>query len=162
MEKNYSTQQIEAIRAAIKAGRFALMNGEPMARIFASAFFRADGLQIPGEELNPETRRRIESIIMVNLNGRDSVAGEERRVRATVSRELARIQDEMARFTTMQHPDLVGYRMVLDGVNDREQCQRYAAVDVFGLGAGVVPPHEIVVLPPCCDGIRWLALYEQE
>lgn len=161
MDNNYSTQQIDAIRRAIKAGRLALMHGEPAMRTFASAFFRADGLQLPGEELNSETRRRIESIIMVSLNGRNSGAGEEPHIRAAVSRELARIQDEMARFRTMQHPHLIGYRMVLEAVSDRQQCQRYACVDVFGLGAGVVPPHEIVVLPPCCDGIRWQALYEQ-
>ena len=161
-QTNYTTQQVATIRAAIKAGRDALVHGEARARVFASAFFRADGLQLPGGELDKETRRRIESHIMVNINGRDSGAGEEPAIRATILRELARIHNETERFLAMQQPHLLGYQMVLDRVAKRVDCKRYAAVDMFGLGAGVVPAHEIVVLPPCCDGVRWQPIYEDE
>lgn len=162
MQTSYTTQQVTAIRSAVQAGRRALMHGEVQARLFASAFFRAGGLQLPGGELDRETRRRMESHIMVNLNGRDSGADEEPVIRAAIHRELARIHEETERFLAMQQPHLLGYRMILNRVANRSECQRYAAADVFGLGPGVVPAHEIVVLPPCCDGVRWQPVFEDE
>jgi len=162
MQKNYDTQQVATIRTAIEAGRRAMRHGEPSARIFASAFFRAGGLQLPGEELARETRRRMESLIMVSLGGRSISMHEGPGIRAAISRELSRIHDEVGRFQAMQQPHLLGYRAVLDGVADADLCRRYTAVDAFGMGAGVVPAHEIVVLPPCCDNISWQPLYEEE
>ena len=162
MQQNFTTQQVAAIRVAVQAGRRALMNGEAQARVFANAFFRAGGLQLPGSELDREARRRIESHIMVNLNGRDSGADEKPQIRAAVRREMNRIHDEVERFLAMQQPHLLGYRMILDRAANLSDCRRYAVVDVFGLGPGIVPAHEIVILPPCCDGIRWQPLYEGE
>ena len=124
MQKNYDTQQVATIRTAIEAGRRAMRHGEPSARIFASAFFRAGGLQLPGEELDRETRRRMESLIMVSLAGRSNSMHEEPRIRAAISRELSRIHDEVGRFQAMQQPHLLGYRAVLDGVADADLCRR--------------------------------------
>jgi hypothetical protein len=57
---------------------------------------------------------------------------------------------------------VVGYRLIIGKtVSDLGCCERYAKLDVYGLGPGVIPPQAIVVLPPCCDGVHWEPIYEQ-
>ena len=162
MHENYTPLQITAIREAIRKGREALMRGGGDPRLFASAFIRAGGLQQPGAELDRESRRRMEIHIMANLNGRHTEAGEAPGIRATIRRELARILGEVERFRAMKHPHLIGFRLRIDKRSPaRTVCERYARLDAFGLGSGVVPPHEVVVLPPWCDSIHWQPLYDQ-
>lgn len=163
MRENYTPQQIVVIQAAIKRGRQALMRCDEHPRIFASAFIRAGGLQLPGNKLDREIRRRMEIHIMTSINGRHSKIKEGPRIRAAIHREVARIFSEAERFQAMKHPHLVGYHLVIDDqVADHVLCKRYTNFDAFGLGPGVVPPHEIVVLPPCCDGINWKPVYKTE
>jgi hypothetical protein len=161
MHENYSPQQLSAIRAAIKKGRQALMLGDGHPRIFASAFIRAGGLHLPGDDLDRETRRRMEIHIMANINGRHSGADEEPRIRVAIHREVGRIYSEVERFQVMMHPHLIGYQLIIDAQDPvNVVCERYTRLDAFGLGPGIVPPHEIVVLPPCCDEIHWQPIYE--
>lgn len=163
MNENYTPQQISAIQAAIRKGRQALMRCDEHPRIFASAYIRAGGLHLPGDGLDKETRRRMEVHIMANINGRHVKIEERPRVRVAIHREVARIFGEVERFRAMKHPHLVGYRLVVDNqVADHVLCKRYTRFDAFGLGPGVVPPHEIVVLPPCCDGVIWKPVYKAE
>ena len=161
MHENYTPQQIAVIRDAISKGRQALMLCDEHPKIFASTFIRAGGLHLPGNDLDRETRRRMEIHIMTNINGRHSKAKEGPRIRAAIHREVERIFGEVERFQLMKNPQLVGYQLVInDQVPDHVLCKRYTTFDVFGLGPGVIPPHEVVVLPPCCDGIRWKPVYE--
>jgi len=161
MHENYTPQQIAVIRDAIRKGRQALMRCDENPKIFGSAFIRAGGLNLPGKELDSETRRRMEIHIMTNINGRHSKAKEGARIRAAIHREVARIFGEVERFQLMKNPHLVGYQLVInDQVPDHVLCKRYTKFDAFGLGPGVIPPNEVVVLPPCCDGIRWKPVYE--
>ncbi|MCB1859690.1 MAG: hypothetical protein KDI63_15560 [Gammaproteobacteria bacterium] len=163
MENNYTPQQILSIRSAIREGRRALMQSDGHPRVFASAFIRAGGLQLPGAELDRETRLRLETHIMVNVNGRESGGDETPLHRALIDREVHRIFNEADLLRAMMNPGLVGFRLVVDKtIPNWEFCERYAALDAFGLGPGVVPPHEILVLPPCCDRVRWEAVYENE
>ncbi len=163
MEESYTPQQLTAIREAIREGRRALMQSDGHPRFFASAYIRAGGLQLPGGELDRETRLRLETHIMVAVNGRESGSEEEPAHRALVDREVARIYTEADLLRAMMNPGLVGFRLVIEeGAANRPRCQRYAMLDAFGLGAGVVPPHEILVLPPWCDQIRWEPVYEEE
>jgi len=163
MQKNYTPQQIVAIRNAISRGRQALMQCDEHPRIFASAFIRAEGLQLPGEDLDRETRRRMEIHIMAAINERHGGIEEEPRISAAIHREVTRILSEAERFQVMKNPQLVGYHLVIDDqVADKVRCKHFTNIDVFGLGPGVVPPHEVVVLPPCCDGIQWKLVYETD
>ncbi len=158
VSNNYTAQQSAQIREAIRQGRAALARGTtPSSQLFASAFLRAGGLQYPGGDLDQATRRRMEGCIMAIVNRRWRGAPEPEPLQRMIDREVARIEDEYGRFQAMLQADLTGYRLVPpDGpVADRACCERFAALDLYGLGAGVVPPHEIVVLPPCCDGARW-------
>lgn len=162
MGNSYSTEQSAVIRAAIQAGRNALANGERAPRVFASAYLRAGGLQQPGGELDQETRRRIEGRIMAIINQRGSNAPEAPEIQALIDREVGRIHDEFERFQASMHPELAGYRLKLGAtVADRQACRRFARIDIFGLGPGIIPPNEIVVLPPCCDGASWEPIYEE-
>ena len=162
-KENYTPQQIVVIQYAIKRGRQALMRCDEHPRIFASAFIRAGGLQLPGNELDREIRRRMEIHIMTIINGRHSKIKEGLLILVAIHREVARIFGEVERFQAMKHPHLVGYHLVIDDkVADHVLCKRYTSFDAFGLGPGVIPPHEIVVLPPCCDGIDWKPVYKSE
>ena len=49
----YTTPQIDAIRQALKSGRHAMMRSGESPRLFASAYIRAGGLQLPGGTLDP-------------------------------------------------------------------------------------------------------------
>ena len=163
MQENYTPRQIAAIQNAIGRGRQSLMQCDEHPRIFANAFIRAEGLQLPGEDLDRETRRRMEIHIMAAINERHSEIEEEPRISAAIHREITRILGESERFQMMKNPYLVGYHLVIDDqVADKCCCKYFTSIDVFGLGPGVVPPHEIVVLPPCCDGIQWKPVYETE
>jgi hypothetical protein len=160
---NYTPQQVQAIREAIRKGREAFIRNDEHPRIFASAFIRAGGLQLPGEELDPETRLRMEIHVMANINGRYSGADEPPRIRAAIKREVTRIYDEVERFRLTLHAHVLGFQLKIDRrVAHRGCCKRYTKLDAYGLGPGVIPPQEIVVLPPCCDGIHWIPIYEQE
>ena len=162
-QANYTPQQVSAIREAIRKGREAFVRNDQHPRIFASAFIRAGGLQLPGEELDHETRRRIEIHIMANINGRFSGADEPPRIRAAIKREVTRIYDEVERFRATMHYHLVGFQLTIDKrVANRACCEPYTKPDAYGLGPGVIPPQEIVVLPPCCDGIHWKPIFEEE
>jgi hypothetical protein len=161
MSDNYSTQQTDAIRQAIRAGRQAMMQRGESPRLFASTYIRSGGLQLPGGELDPETRRRIESRIMVTMGGQQTDASEPPAIESLIAREIERILGEVERFQLMMHPDLRGFRLeATAGMPERKLCLRFLALDAYGMGRGVVPAHEIVVLPPCCDGVRWAPLYE--
>ena len=157
----YTPQQIAAIRSAIRKGRQALMEGERHPRVFASAFIGAGGLHLPGEAMDRHTRLRMEIHILANINGRHCGADEEPRIYSAIRREVARIFSEYERFQVMMTPHLVGYQLIVDekGLN-QAICKPYVKLDAFGLGPGVIPPHEVVVLPPCCVNIRWKPLYE--
>ncbi len=158
---NFTPEQSAHIRAAIQAGRQALSIGERSPGIFAAAFLRAGGLQLPGEELDPETRRRAEGRIMAIVNRRGSNQPEPKPIQAMIEREVARIHDEFDRFQTSVNPDLVGYRLRIGrDVADPAACLRFTQVDLFGMGPGTIPPGEIVVLPPCCDGALWEPIYQ--
>ncbi|MCB1760232.1 MAG: hypothetical protein KDI68_10705 [Gammaproteobacteria bacterium] len=161
MSDHYSTQQTEAIRQAIRAGRHALMQNGESPRMFAAAYIRAGGLQLPGGTLPSDTRRRVESRIMVAVGGRSSDSRESAAIEALIAREIARILGEVQRFHLMMHPKLHGFRLEIpEHASQRKPCLRFLALDAYGLGPGVVPAHEIVVLPPCCDEVRWIPLYE--
>jgi hypothetical protein len=161
MQKNYTPEQSAVIRNAIREGRVALAKGEQIPRVFASAFLRAGGLQCPGGSLDQETRRRMEGRIMAIINQRGSGEAEEDSIQIMIDREVARIHDEFERFQAMMQPNLTGYRLKIDrSVIDPLACQQFAGMDLFGLGSGVITPHEIVVLPPCCDGAHWEPVYE--
>ena len=163
MHENYTTQQISVIQDAIRKGRQALMRCDEHPRIFASAFIRAGGLNLPGNDLDRETRRRMEIHIMASINGRHRKIEEGPRIREAIHREVARIFGEFERFQVMKQPHLVGYHLSIDDqVAEHVLCKRYTRFDAFGIGPGVVPPHEIVVLPPCCDGIHWKPVYKTE
>ncbi|HEB94999.1 MAG TPA: hypothetical protein ENI96_01045 [Sedimenticola thiotaurini] len=161
MNNSYSPDQSAQIRAAIEAGRRALSIGERSPRVFAAAYLRAGGLQQPGGELDPETRRRVEGRIMAIINQRGGRSREPAPIQAMIEREVARIYDEFDRFQTSTHPDLTGYRLRIGrDVADPAACHRFARIDLFGMGPGVIPPNEIVVLPPCCDGAVWEPVYQ--
>ena len=163
MQENYTAQQIVVIQNAIRRGRRALMQRDDHPKIFASAFLRADGLQLPGEDLDRETRRRMEIYIMAAINKRLGEIEEEPRISAAIHREVTRILGETERFQVMKNPELLGYQFVIDNqVADNVRCRYFTRIDLFGLGPGVVPPHEVVVLPPCCDGIQWKPVYETD
>lgn len=163
MQNNYTPEQSAVIRKAIREGRLALATGERAPRVFASAFLRAGGLQRPGGTLDQETRRRIEGRIMAIINQRDSGDPEPAAMQRMIDREVTRIHDEYQRFQAMMQPNLAGYRLRIGPATaDALACQRFAGVDIFGMGPGVIPPHEIVVLPPCCDGVHWEPLYDEE
>ncbi|MCP3867003.1 MAG: hypothetical protein GY703_02685, partial [Gammaproteobacteria bacterium] len=126
MHDNYTPQQITIIVDAIKQGRRALMLTDERPRTFANAYIRAGGLNLPGEALDSEIRRRMEIHIMTAVNGRQAKIEEPPAIRNAIHREVARIFGEVERFQMMKYPNLVGYRLDADEkVADQALCKRY-------------------------------------
>ncbi len=67
--ENYTPKQIFIIRNAIEQGRRAMAELGNNAAVFAEAFIKADGIQIPSKELEESTRQRINEYVLKSLAG---------------------------------------------------------------------------------------------
>jgi len=135
--------------------------------VFADTFFRHGGVQVPGMPFIDEgTLRRIGSYALANLiegKGPRITLGETDWFFDAMVREMNRAYLEAYWFGAARHPDTVGFRLkIYDNVADIAGCQSYSECDNFGLGAGIFPKDEIVILPPCCDQASFEVVFKDE
>ena len=157
----FTSEQMSRIRQAVRfARRAVLVLGTADPLVFARAFISRGGIQAPGEPLDAESRRRIESLILLGLQARRVPHhGHGAVVRSVVEREWHRATEETYLLSCMMVADPVAYRLVAPSPKDGEAgCEQFARVDAYGLGPGLIPVDKIVVPPPCCDGYTYQVL----
>ena len=154
--KNYTPKQIFTIRNAIESARQAMTTFGNNAAVFAEAFITADGIQVPGKDIEESVRKRINDYILKSLAGEISFVHEPSWIIELISREIDRAHSEAAQATVRAQDNVAGFSLAFsENVTDKEFCLRIASADLYGLGEGVFPKDEIVVLPPGCDQTWW-------
>ena len=133
-------------------------NADPL--VFARAFTSHGGIQAPGGPLDADAARRIESLVLLGLQARrvpHEVHGA--LVRSVVEREWHRATEETFLVACMLAGDPSAYRLVAPAKGVGQACcARFARVDAYGLGPGLVPVDKMLVPPPCCDGYTYEVL----
>lgn len=163
----WNDKQIDIIRSSVKAGRMEMKKSGISATIFAEVFIKSGGIQIPGmPDIEEAALRRIGSHVLANIiegKGPRITPGEPDWFFNAVAREMNRAGSEAYWFSAAKHPNTAGFRLkICHNVIDIDGCKRFVERDNFGLGAGVFPPDEIVVLPPCCDGAYFEVVFKDE
>ena len=161
--KNYTPKQIFIIRNAIEKGRNAMAIFGNNAETFAKAFIAADGIQVPGEQLDKAVQKRINDYVLKSLTGKLPFINEPSWVIDIIGREVDRVQSEVTQAILRAQNHVAGFSFAFsENVTDKEFCSRIASTDLYGLGPGIFPKDEIVVLPPGCDQIWWEAVNETQ
>lgn len=163
----WTENQITRIKSAVKAGRAAISKRNIDAFVFADAFVKLGGIQVPGMPFIDEgTLRRIGSHVLANIiegKGPRITPGEPDWFFDAMAREMNRSFSEAYWFSAAQHTDVVGFRLkIYENVADIEDCESFAKCDSFGLGAGIFPKDEIVILPTCCDRASFEVVFKDE
>lgn len=161
----FTVEQHGAIRRAIMAGRKALSERGPVPAIFADAFLRAGGFHVPGLEVPRDRLRAVGSFVLLSLDSARIDADELRRGFSWAGDEVARAvlrETLRAHVETIWHvlsrPDQVeGIQITVSSARSNDACAKVMLCDNFGMGEGIYPKFEILVLPPCCDGSIRLA-----
>lgn len=154
----YTTEQLNTIRSAIAEARAALRacgRYDPLE--FARVYVAHDGVQIPGEPPDSPARLRLaEALLLALEHGRDA-AGD-----AALAHELERARNEARWAEAEESEEIVGFRLELPPAALLERaCREILKLD-RGLGAGVFPKTQVVVLPPGCSGARFVPVREHE
>lgn len=127
--------------------------GDPL--IFAAAFIKAGGLQVPGFNAPQPIKDRIGSCVLLSLAERWGPRypfDDPQWAFDTVVRETNRALTETMMRGAEGHPDVAGFRIVIgENVVKRSGCELFARAVDFGLGPGIYPRDEIPILPACCD-----------
>ncbi len=156
----FTPRQVFLIREAIYEGRMAMADGGADAMVFAMAFLDAGGLQVPGRELSDAERVRIHGHILESLGGTPTFLSEAEWVVPVVTREIERAFMESDLAASREKDEVVGFRLKVSARDAKDVfCRRITGADLYGLGAGVFPKEEIVVLPPHCESIHWEPVY---
>lgn len=154
----YTAEQIERIRAAVAEARAALRaRGRYDLLEFARVYVAQEGVQIPGEPADVSARGRLaEALLAALAEGRDA-AGD-----PALAHELERVRNEVRWAEIGEADDVVGFRLELPPAALLERpCRAFLKLD-RGLGAGVFPKTQVVVLPPGCGGARFVPVREHE
>lgn len=164
---DYTPAQRNAIKEAIRKTRAVLEKygeGRLEPRDFAQFFARYNGIHMPGRESDSSSSAEVAKGLMLGL--RKSPNFDHRlddALRAAIRREVNRAHQEIYWLSGAKHPDAVGFRILVeDNVDNRECCEQFAKGVDYGLGIGVFPKDEIVVLPVCCDRAYFEVVFSDE
>ena len=160
---NFTPIQILTIRQAVQAGRDAMAILGNHSLIFAKAFLEADGLQAPGRVLDNETRQQLGRDVIALLGGQPVCLDDEDEFQNIVLREMNRAQTEARLADYRNQTSVLGFAVNFPDENERHPfCNHVVSIDLYGLGNGVFPKNEIVVLPPDCDQGWWEVVYRDQ
>lgn len=157
MSADYTPEQISLIREAIAEARAALgAAGRFNALIFAQAFCAHGGVQIPGRPGDPAANELGAALLRV-------LAGEQAEgLDADLEREIERARRETSWAEDAERDDVIGFRLDLPPrALLYPACRELLKAD-RGLGSAVFRKAEIVVLPPRCDGARFVPVHDYE
>jgi len=176
LENNYAEftpSQKEVIKAAIFAGREHMKAmGEDNPIDFFSEFCRVGGIQVPGEDAPPEIIEHVKGYVMSALfnNTGARVSREDQFLHPIVAREINRAYQQANWVQAARHPDACGFHMEISSLlRNREWnplgasvAEKLVECDSFGLGPGIYPKDEAVVLQPCCDLAHFEVVFKDE
>lgn len=161
---DFSGAQCEAIRRAVLTARREVR----MERADPSRFFRAfaenGGIHAPGRGMRESERAAVRSAVTEVLafgkrmsDYRSVLPGD---LIDVARREMNRANSETNWAAAAGSPDVVGMKLTLspNQVPDAE-ATRLVTEDRHGLGPGVFPVDDVVVLPPSCDLAYWTAVF---
>lgn len=156
----FTLEQYGMIRRAVMAGRRALLNRGSDPMIFAATFLDAGGFQVPGLTVDAVRLRGVGSFVLFALEAGSIDAAEIRRaytwagdeVARAVLREVTRAHLEAVWYVIGRRDDVEGFKVIVSGARSPDACAGIMQCDSFGMGEGCYPKHEIMILPPCCDG----------
>lgn len=155
----YTTAQAFIIRDALAHARQAIEQQGLSALVFANAFLEANGLQQPAAELSKLQYQTLAGHILEALGGTPCYSQRDAWEIELIERECQRIQLELKLAHYRQHSDFLGFRLRFSTHSqDQDFCQRVASYDLYGMGPGVFPAYEIVVLQPGCNDCDWEAI----
>ncbi len=133
------------------------------AAVFAEAFIKAHGIQIPGRELDENTRQCLNEYVLKSLAGAPTFVHEPTWMIKLIGREIDRAHSEASQAALRDQDSVVGFNLAFsDQVTDKVFCMRIASTDLYGLGKGIFPKDEIVVLPPGCDQVWWEVVHHEQ
>lgn len=165
----YTAAQIDRIKEGIKAGRAAMEKRGNYAMVFADAFCKAGGFQVPGfSQVSDAHLRVLGSILLMWLEGPDySLLRNWRWINEAMTdalhREVNRTLQEVAMFGASNHPDAYAWRFIPSPNSvDKEACRRLAECDNYGLGIGLFPLDELLVFQPIYDRAYLELVYRDE
>jgi len=162
-----SDTQRAAIRRAVLAGRAEVRMDRSDPNRFFRAFAKNGGIHAPGREMRESERAAVRSA------GTEALAfgkrlSDYRNVLAAdlidvARRETNRANSEAYWAGAAGSPDVAGMRLILSpNQTPDEEVTRLVTEDRHGMGPGVFPPDEVVVLPPSCDLASWEVVFSDE
>lgn len=169
--REFTQEQLAAIRGAIKAGRAAMRKRPPPSPlVFVRDFLAADGMQVPGREIRPEHLKVLGGIVTSSLvgGGVDWPMFRNWRwidddMQDAVIREVNRAFMESNMETSRQSSNAYAFRLRWsDSVNNPVAAKRIAESDCCGLGAGLFPLNDVMILPVALDRAWFEVIFRDE
>ena len=159
----FTDEQIKKISIGIKIARQSMVINGAEPEIFLEAFIKAGGIQVPGHEINKDDQQNIGDHALKSLRGSPSFMSKPDYIRDTIRREMGRAYSETYIQTGIKTDDVIGYRLLADGTtNNNNQCTQLINKNLYGLGKGVYPKNEIIVLQPYCDRCYLEVVFDDE
>lgn len=158
LTNGYTPEQLVKIRRAVAKGREAMRRNDSFTPlVFARAYVEHDGLQIPGDGADEQSRREYAKGLIEAVENAQSVHDD-----ALIAREIRRIHMEVQWALASQSDKVVGFRLKLGREAERHpECLALLSSD-RGLGTSVFRKGEVVILPPNCDGGEFVPVTEDE
>lgn len=155
----YRARQLAVIRDAVAAAREALRhNGVDDPLVFARAFVAEGGIQVPGRSEDTVAMQALGERLLRALTSGSYQHPED----PDLQREIERARNEARWVAAMRDDKIVGFFMQLPAHALRSPTVEALSHENRGLGPGVLRKGDIVVLQPECDGVRFIAVLEDE
>ena len=154
----YTPEQVRAVRDAVAQGREAMHRAkryDPV--VFAQAYIRHGGVQIPGVPNAAALSQRIAKQLLTSLKCGNPIGDDEH-----LRRELKRVHTEVRWTTLAQSEKIVGFYLKLGPAAELEPTCRQLLGEDSGLGAAVFPKTRIVVVPAACSDYEFIPVLEDE
>ncbi len=155
----YRARQLAAIRDAVAAAREVLRdNGTDDPLVFAEVFVAEGGIQVPGCPDDEAAMHTLgEQLLWALASGRCYHSED-----PDLQREIDRVYNEVQWVAAQRDDKIVGFFLQLPASVKRSPAMEALGHSNNGLGPGVFRKGDIVVLQPECDGVRFIAVLEDE
>jgi len=161
--EDYTPEQRDIMHRAWAQGWKEMSRRGADSIVFARAFARAGGMQMPGKTTSIDTRNHIATHVYRSLMDGRTSHSEKAQLQPHIHREVNRAMEAAFMFTGAQHPDVTAFRLVMaDNIENRKACEEFLSCHPSALGIGIFPKTEPPVLPPCCDRAYWEVVFADE
>lgn len=155
---DYTPEQVDIIRNAVLMGREAVQRAQrDDTLVFARAFVRHGGVQIPGDVGGEPLRKRVADQLLESLRTGQATSDD-----TNVRREIKRCHTEARWASAAASDKVVGFHLTLGPMAaEIVACREFLGQD-YGLGAAVFPKERVVVLPSVCSDYQFVPVLEDE